>query len=113
MLEFDRPATETIRSLNDQFRRSFVGGCVLLTEGVAGLDQDRRARLLSAIREFDEFGLANDPYEEHDFGTVEESGDRFFWKIEYYDRALESGSPDPSDPALTTRTLTVMFTAEY
>ncbi len=32
---------------------------------------------------------------------------RCFWKIEYYDRATEMGSPDPADPAVTTRVLTI------
>ena len=45
----------------------------------------------------------NDPHGEHDFGAIDEGGVRCFWKIEYYDRATEMGSPDPTDPAVTTR----------
>jgi len=58
---------------------------------------------LQKIRAFDAFGEDNDPHHEHDFGAVEEAGERFFWKIDYYDRAMEFGSPDrptpPSPPA--------------
>ncbi|MGO9419614.1 DUF3768 domain-containing protein [Roseiarcus sp.] len=31
----------------------------------------------------------------------------------YYDRATEFGSPDPADPAVTTRVLTIMRADEY
>jgi hypothetical protein len=30
----------------------------------------------------------NDPYGEHDFGSFELAGEKFFWKIDYYDFAL-------------------------
>ena len=36
-----------------------------------------------------------------------------FRKIDYYDRATEAGSPDPADPAVTTRVLTLMRADEY
>ena len=32
------------------------------------------------------------------FGAVEIHGERFFWKIDYYNSALEAGSEDPADP---------------
>lgn len=65
------------------------------------------------MNEFDAFSPDNDPYGEHDFGAVEIAGQRVFCKIDYYDTALEYGSPDPSDPAVTTRVLTVMLASEY
>jgi hypothetical protein len=49
---------------------------------------------------------------EHDFGSFELCGRRFFWKIDY-ERAMKYGSEDPSDPAQTTRVLTVMLADEY
>jgi hypothetical protein len=57
--------------------------------------------------------MDNDPHGEHDFGAFEVAGVRFFWKIECYDRAMEFGSEDPSDPAQTTRVLTIMLADEY
>ena len=36
-----------------------------------------------------------------------------FWKIDAYDRALQSGSEDPANPAVTRRVLTIMLASEY
>ena len=33
--------------------------------------------------------------------------------IDAYDRNLEYGSPDPTDPAVTTRVMTVLLMSEY
>ena len=51
--------------------------------------------------------------DEHDFGSVEFAGEKCFWKIDYYNKALDAGSEDPADPAQTTRVLTIMLTSEY
>ena len=40
-------------------------------------------------------------------------GERVFFKIDYFDRELVTGSPDPADPAQTTRVLTIMLACEY
>ena len=44
---------------------------------------------------------------------IEVEGDKLFWKIDLYDRALEYGSPEPTDPAQTHRVLTILFPSEY
>jgi hypothetical protein len=105
--------TDRIRDLNDTFRRTFVGGAVMITAGVEAKPLDQRRSLLQKIRSFDAFSEDNDPHAEHDFGAVDESGDRYFWKIDYYDKNTEFGSPDPADPAVTTRVLTIMRADEY
>jgi hypothetical protein len=104
---------ERIRELNDDFRRTFVGGAVMITAGVEAMPDDYRRSLLAKVRAFDSFTEDNDPHGEHDFGAVNEAGVRYFWKIDYYDRATEFGSPDPSHPAVTTRVLTIMRADEY
>ena len=106
-------AAERIRALNDAFRRTFVGGLVVITAGVEAMLADQRKSLLAKVRTFDDFTDDNDPHREHDFGAVDEGGVRYFWKIDYYDRATEFGSPDPADPAVTTRVLTIMRADEY
>ena len=104
---------ERIRALNDAFRRTFVGGAVMITAGVEAMARDQRRVLLEKVRTFDAFTDDNDPHGEHDFGSIDETGVRCFWKIDYYDRATEMGSPDPADPAVTTRVLTIMLADEY
>ena len=104
---------DRIRELNDAFRRTFIGGAVMITQGVEAMPLDQRRSLLQKIRSFDAFSEDNDPHGEHDFGSVDEAGVRCFWKIDYYDRKTEFGSPDPADPAVTTRVLTIMLADEY
>jgi len=64
-------------------------------------------------RVFDEFSQANDPYEEHDFGALDVDGHRVFFKIDYYDTKLEWHSPDPANPEVTERVITIMLAEEY
>lgn len=105
--------SEQIRLLNDNFRRTFVGGRVMITVGVENLECAARHDLLRQVREFTAFGGDNDPHGDHDFGAVTVGGQSFFWKIDYYDRALEGVSDDPADPDKTTRVLTIMHASEY
>jgi hypothetical protein len=105
--------TDRIRALNDEFRRTFVGGAVMITAGVEAMPAEQRKSLLTKVRAFDDFTEDNDPHGEHDFGAIDEAGVRYFWKVDCYDRATEFGSPDPADPAVTTRVLTIMRADEY
>lgn len=102
-----------IRELNDAFRVSFAGGKVMLTPGVSGLPEESLRQLMHSVCTFSAFTTGNDPHGEHDFGGVEIDGRTYFWKIDYYDRSLAYASPDPGDPAVTTRVLTIMRADEY
>ena len=113
MTEDRSDSAQRVRQLNDAFRSSFVGGVVVVTAGVEALPRERRASLLANVRAFEGFTDDNDPHGEHDFGVVEHGSVRCFWKIDYYDRDMELMSPDPADPAVTTRVLTVMLVDEY
>jgi hypothetical protein len=104
---------ERIRELNDEFRHTFVGGLVMITAGVEAMPDEQRRSLLAKVRAFGAFTEDNDPHGEHDFGAVDEAGVRYFWKVDCYDRATEFGSPDPADPAVTTRVLTILRADEY
>ncbi|MFZ1952935.1 MAG: DUF3768 domain-containing protein [Pseudolabrys sp.] len=56
---------------------------------------------------------ANDPHHEHDFGSFDADGQTIFFKIDYYDRALMFHSPDPANPSVTQRIMTIMLAHEY
>jgi hypothetical protein len=105
--------TDKIRDLNDAFRRTFIGGAVVVTSGVEATAVDQRQSILAKVRSFAAFNADNDPHGERDFGAVEENGVRCFWKIDYYDRAMIAHSADPADPSVTTRVLTIMLAEEY
>jgi hypothetical protein len=107
------PRTQRIRALNDQLRQNLATGVAVMTPGVAALGQEAAARIIKTITVFDDFCHANDPHEEHDFGSFEAEGHTIFFKIDYLDQSLNYHSPDPTDPALTVRVITVMLADEY
>ena len=102
-----------IRRLNDRLRKEQTDGFITITWGVQALALSALSEIREAVRHFDTFTPDNDPHEEHDFCAVECAGHRILWKIDYYDKHLEFGSPDPADPYVTARVLTVMLAEEY
>ena len=102
-----------IALLNDAFRTTFSGGKVMMTSGVNELPDCVKAEALVQVTKFSEFTADNDPHDEHDFGSFNLVGRKFFWKIDYYDKRCEFGSDDPADPEKTMRVLTVMLAGEY
>ena len=81
---------------DDALRTSLAGGSVMLTQAVAALGAEAQREILEALKRYDAFDAANDPYGEHDFGAVEIKGTRFFFKIDYYDRDYAFASADPA-----------------
>jgi hypothetical protein len=106
-------SADKIRALNDAFRTTMIGGRVVMTAGVDALPADAKAIAVHRVATFTEFTPDNDPYGEHDFGSFEVVGQKLFWKIDYYDAAMEFGSEDPADPMKTTRVLTMMLASEH
>src|SRR5271163_4196748 len=105
--------TIRIRSLNDELRQNLAGGTAVMTPGIAALGQEAVERLVKTIAVFDDFCHANDPHQEHDFGSFEAEGHVIFFKIDYFDQDLTYHSPDPADPAVTRRVITIMLAEEY
>lgn len=105
--------TEQIRALNDQLRQNLSTGLAVITVGVAALGPEAVDRIVKTIAVFDDFCRANDPHQEHDFGAFEAEGETILFKIDYYDNSLSCHSPDPTDPTVTKRVITVMLASEY
>ena len=105
--------TNQIQELNDNFRRTFTGGRVMLTAGINALPADDVAVILSRVRNFNDFTIVNDPYKQHDMAGFDYKGQRIFWKIDYYDRNLRYLSEDPTDVSKTIRVMIIMLAEEY
>ena len=84
-----------------------------MSAGVASLPDDERDAVLAGVRDFTAFDASNDPYGEHDCAIVGVGNVQVLWKIDYYDLYLVAHSPDPSDPEVTRRVLTIMLAEEY
>ena len=116
----------TIQAKNDAFRKAVMfapqpDGKAVMTPGVAGFGSMVCAWIYKQIAEFDNFNEGNDPYGEHDFGSVtvavsdlmtgEAETHKVFWKIDYYENAdMEFGTEDKLD---CYRLLVIMLAEEY
>ena len=108
---------EQIQRLNDLFRRAGplapTGGKWTVTRGVLDLFPEAVGEAVRIVRQFSAFAEDIDPWGEHDFGTFDLAGERLFWKIDYFDLDMTLGSPDPANPAVTYRVLTILLASEY
>lgn len=102
-----------VRMLNDVIRTTLSGCVVHITPSILHLPDDKRERVLAAVRSFSNFNNDNDPYKEHDMGMFVVDGTKYMWRIDYYDSDLKHHSPDPSNPFVTTRVITIMRADDY
>ena len=105
----------SIADLNDAFRsgQPDVPGKVLMTQGISALPQNEIQAIFAKVQQFDEFTPDNDPYGEHDFGSLFHNEEKIFFKIDYYDPTLTFLSEDAADITKTVRVMTVMLASEY
>jgi Protein of unknown function (DUF3768) len=101
------PQPNPIARLNDEFRKS--GREMYVTPGVQALPD--LPGLVSAVQAFDTFTPDNDRYGEHDFGSIMWHREKTYWKIDYYDQALQYWH-DPLSPDCR-RVLTILLASEY
>jgi uncharacterized protein DUF3768 len=102
--------TDRIRALNDELRHNLPNGHAVMTTGIAALGPEAVAQIIKTIAVYDDFCHANDPYEEHDFGSFEADGQLIFFKIDLYE---EPNVKDANGEPLVNRVLTIMLAEEY
>jgi len=103
---------QSVTELNDHLRTTLKGGTIMITQGVEALGE--LGAVLAKVRSYNNFSEDNDPWYEHDFGSFEHLDAKIFWKIDYYKKGnMGLGSPDPSDPQVTERVLTILLAEEY
>ena len=90
--------TDRIRTLNDELRKNIGAGRAFITAGVAALGTDAVARIVKTVEVFDDFCEANDPHQEHDFGSFEAEGHTIFFKIDAYDLSDDPTLAGPRRP---------------
>jgi len=100
-----------IAALNDHARHTFEGCRVVVTRGIQAMANV--PEVLDQVRRYNAFSASNDLSGELDFGSFTHSGQTVFWKFDYYDLDITMHSPDPSDPTITARVLSVMLADEY
>ena len=113
------PEAERIARLNDRVRHNLDHSArVVVTRGCletfcsGGFPEAlmAQAELMRCIRQFD---FAEDAHGERDFGKLTFRDRTVFFKLDYYDLALEYGSEDPADASQTIRVMTIMLGEEY
>lgn len=110
----DATTHKRVQILNDRMRTQGLGnGSIMLTPGIQAEGQEFVVAAVDAVRTFSDFSEDNDPWGEHDFGAIDLSGKKIFWKIDCYDPTLSQGSENPANEALTHRVLTIMLAEEY
>lgn len=104
---------EIIRWLNDRLRVEGIGGMVVLTGSLIHEHPVKQLMARSLVAAFDAFDEANDPYGEHDYGVIMLKGEKIMWKIDYYATDMMHLSPDPADPEVTKRVLSIFLSEDY
>lgn len=109
---------EDIAKINDTIRNHLcecsyknhkINAQVVVTSSVS--THPKRKAILNAARFFDSFTEENDPYKEHDCAYFEVDGERFMFKMDYYDNCYEYGE-DPYIKIDCNRVLTIMHASE-
>lgn len=108
-----RELNDALRTSADPILRLIINGQLVITRGIASRGDEFFKHAAACVRAFSDFDADNDPHGEHDFAFLDVEGVNIFFKVDYYDAELERHSPDPSDPGVTRRVLTIGLADEY
>ncbi len=100
--------TEVVRKLNDLGRTTARGTEFMTTPKVYTMPFLDYVAVIGLMKAYDDFTESNEPHGEHDFGSFYYRDRKYLWKFDYYDLNREFASPDPADPKVTRRVLTLM-----
>lgn len=82
----DTALSAKIAALNDAARRNVMS--YLTSAGAISLEPSIVGDIYTAVRNFSRFTEDNNPYGEHDFGSLKMHGQRIFWKTDYCEESL-------------------------
>ena len=77
----DTALSAKIAKLNDAARRNVLS--YMTSAGVVSLPPEVVSDIYTKVYNFSDFTEDNDPYGEHDFGSLKVARQRVFWKIDY------------------------------
>ena len=110
-----QPETTLCGIANDQFRNRMFNPehgkeRVLITQGISSLDDETKAKVLLAVKNYKDFDNDEDP--DHEFGCIELPDiPKVFWKIDLFENAeMEWAAEDPTN---CYRLLTVLLAEEW
>lgn len=103
---------QEIALLNDEFRLNVCGADIRKSPEIAKLTQLAREEIYTALYMFDNFSFYNNPHPEREFGVLMFQQQAINWQIDYFDNERVGPSPDPCDPALTKRVMSIRTAAE-
>jgi hypothetical protein len=113
---------------NNQFRRNLIQNyqkqqempSVFFAPGVLALYESNQELFYKVIQEVitfpdEKFTEDNDPHQEHDMTFFEVDGERYFFKIDYYDTSYQyhCGTENMLNDELCCRVLTVAHASDY
>jgi hypothetical protein len=111
----DKERSTRIAALNDALRKDPSKPLWVFTAGVMSRGPGFVNGAINAVKAFTSFTADNDPYGEHDFGSVTVDGIDLYFKIDCFDADTghSFGASNPEIEDATSRVLTIMLVAEY
>jgi hypothetical protein len=107
---------KTIAKINDEFREKLVPddfNDVFISLEVSFLEDDELEGLKEMIRKYNNFNDDNDPYGEHDMGSLTYNSRTYFFKIDYFKLGNFNEGADPYQEKEVSRVMTIMHASEY